>query len=491
MDLDRKPNILVFVLDTLRPDVLSCYPGSDGANTPHIDEIADTGLLFERAFSVGPNTEISHAGLFTGKYPSETGMVGRDSMMPEETPVIADWLRNQGYRTYGISGPGKIRSDLGFDRGFDEYIEPYYETLEPELSIEYLWQAVTNETVGLDFLRTLRNGPDDITNFKLRMIEGELKQTDNQPLFGFINFLTPHTPYDPPRPFKERATSSLNRPEWFLLEWVYTLIGRDLETLNRDDVRSGRVFRAARGKGQPYHADRDWLTDDELDVLWQWYCAEVEYLDHQIGQFYRSIENIADNTIIILTSDHGEHFGEHGLLYHGDFLYDETLHVPLVLSGPGVPKNRRRSDLISLVDLFPAISDLLDIQLSADVSGQSPFSSRTRKAVYAEYGKRDMSESKKASYLRSDQLTDYSFGRKCIRTPDYKLVLRSDELQSLYQLPEETETSDPEIIESLQEKLVDTLGTEFLTANSAVNEVNRAVKKNLQQLGYIQESHYD
>jgi arylsulfatase A-like enzyme len=190
--MDNPPDVLLFVFDTLRPDYLSCYGVPSAVETPNIDKVAAEGTLFKQAFSVGPNTEISHGGLFTGQYPSETGLVGGPHKLPENVTTMASYFSELGYATYGISGPSKIRSDLGFNRGFDTYVEPYYEELNPEISFNYLYRACRDNLVRRDFIRTLFDGPDSLTSLKFDLLQKRLSG-ESRPFFGFVNLLTTHT----------------------------------------------------------------------------------------------------------------------------------------------------------------------------------------------------------------------------------------------------------------------------------------------------------
>lgn len=483
-----QPNVLLFVFDTLRPDFLSCYSSDSRAHTPNLDRFADDGTLFENAFSAGPGTEISHATLFTGQFPSETGLVGGGKTIPETIPSLPERFSRAGYETYGISGPGKIRSDLGFDRGFDEYVEPYYENLKPSLSLEYLRSAAADPLAARDFLRTLRSGPDSLTSLKFDLLRRRLDDADG-PVFAFANFLTAHAPYDPPRPHKRRATPSLSRSRIYALDLLKSMLGLESETVEEPDVRSEHVLRAANCLGQPFYVDPDWLTDRELEIIREWYAACVEYLDDQFGRFLSFLEQrgVDENTIVAVCADHGEHFGEHGLLYHSDFLYDEVMHVPLVVRGPGVPAADRREDLASLVDLFDTLCSLASVETPESTSSRSLFDGERRDAVFAEYGVRDMSESRKRPALTEEELVPYGRGLKCVRTVDHKLVVRSDGETELYELPDESDRADdPDVENELLGRLSERLGTEFDHFSDPLRgDTDERVRGNLEELGYI------
>lgn len=487
--MDRRPNILLFVYDTLRPDYLSCYNQDSMMQTPNIDRVANDGSLFENAFSAGPGTDISHAALFTGQFPSQTGLVGGGKKIPENLKLLAEHLSKNGYETFGLSGPGKIRSDLGFERGFNEYVEPYYEDLSPDFSGGYLKSAFRDSIIRRDLIRTVREGPDSLTNLKFDIFERFISNS-SEPFFGFANFLTCHAPYNPPRPHKRQATPDLSRGRYYVTDLMKKIMGLEPESIENQNIRTDRVLKASRCLGQPFHADPNWLTDRELGYIRKWYAASVNYLDQRFGHFLEFFNQSGydDNTIIILCSDHGEHLGEHGLLYHGDFLYDEVIQVPLVMSGPGVPPGKRWSKLVSLVDVFDTICDLADIRTPEDITGRSVLSSEKRGHIFAEYGIRDMSKSKKRPHVSKSDLVPYARGLKCIRTTEHKLVLRSDGATELYELPDEDRlvNDDAEVTENLLSIIEETLGLEFIHFSDELNQIAKpGLRENLERLGYI------
>lgn len=482
-----KPNVLFLVFDTLRADYVSTMPDAvDRAETPTLDAFAEEGTLFEQAYSVGPNTEISHGAMFTGQYPSETGLVGGSTTIPDELTLLAEWFREQGYQTFGISGPAKLRSELGFDRGFGRYVEPYREPIEPEPSLEYLKSAATDSLVRKDFLTALRRGTDSVTRLKFDLLQKRIKQTA-EPFFCFANFFTCHAAYDPPRPYKEESTPSLSRPRWFFLEWVNRLLGRESVSINRDDVRADRVLKAAGGAGWEYYGDSNWLTDAELEIVNRWYNASAKYLDDQLDRFLTSLreQGALDETIVVMTSDHGEYLGSHGMLYHGDFLHDEVLHVPLILAGPGVPEGERRSELVSLVDLFPTLCELTGNDPPAFTSGVSLFDA-TRDAVFAEYGISNHDKiGHHQEFLSDEERSAYACGRKLVRTETAKLVVSSDGDEELSVFQETAERDREQLVARLSERIAETLAEEFDYKHDTSDDVDAGVEANLRELGYM------
>jgi len=253
-------------------------------------------------------------------------------------------------------------SEAGYDRGFEEFFEPYYE-MPPYASVEYLKTALSDsERRGpllRELLREIRYGPDSFTSLKFDLLKSGIERSGDRPVFGMANLLSTHRPYDPPRPYKTDVTPELERSQWYLTE---RLFGLD-ERLNDDDVREEHVFHAQTTEGLArYMGDPDYLTDAELEVLQDWYRGGIRYVDAQLDPFIECLERegTLDETVLIVTADHGEFFGEHGLMLHNNYLYDEVRHVPLIVRGPGVPESDRRTDFVSLIDIFDTVCDLID-----------------------------------------------------------------------------------------------------------------------------------
>jgi len=491
-----RPNVLLFVFDTLRPDFLSCYQDTTRVETNTLDQLADDGVLFERAFSAGHHTRISHGSLFTGQYPSENGLITGHASISPESPYLPEHLSVAGYETFGITGPSLISSDYGFERGYDTYLEPYYLDIKPARKREYFETVANDPLVRKDFVRLLRDGEDDLTNLKFNYLERAMNDAGSDPFYGFINFTTVHSDYDPPRPYKEEITEQLedveySRPRWQCFEYLASLFDRSLERLEGENVRPSNVFQAAAGRGGEYHGNQDWLTDEEMEILRTWYAGCLKYLDDQLGQFVEYLKESGqyEDTILLLTSDHGEYFGEHGLLYHGDFLFDQMIHIPLIITGGPVEPDRR-SDLVSHIDVFDTVADLVDIESSPKTTGHSMFGGETRDAIFAEYGVREDygRVSRYSVSLTSEELRQRELGVKCVRTDNYKLTLRSDGSIRLYSLPGETKITDPDaaVRDRLLERLDEELGLDFVESTFVdTDDITAEIEENLEDLGYI------
>lgn len=483
---DEEYNVVVVVCDTLRPDALSCYDGH--VDTPGFDKIASEGTLFQNAYAAGPGSSISHGALFTGRYPSESGIVGQVDIPSEET-TMAEHFRNAGYQTFGIPGPSRIGSDWGYDKGFDAYLEKWRD-IPSSITLDDLQKAIADPTLVAPmpkhFYRMATQGDDKHTGYLVDVFMRKLSKDISDPFFAFANFPFVHAPYDPPRPYKQQATPELDRPPVGVLDY---LSGSE-ERFENEDVRLDRVKEIQTGNGDPkFFADNDWLSDQELAVLRKWYHASVEYLDSHIGRLWDWMEQTdkTDDTIFVILADHGEYLGEHGLLKHMYFHFEEALHVPLIIAGPGVPSGERRTDFVSLVDIFDTICDLAGIDRPVRTSGQSIFKHDRRDAVFAENGIRSLPEFYE-NHLSEQQLDQFKRGRKSIRTNEYLFIQDSEGEYNLYDLPEEEVVDDPPegVVTELRERVFDKLGSEFQSDEGYGNDMDQSVVENLRELGYME-----
>jgi arylsulfatase A-like enzyme len=482
-------NVILCVFDTLRPDYLSCY-GSNRVETPNIDEVGRSGLTVENAFAVGPGTPISHAGLFTGRYPSSSGVTGQYIPLPEDHATMAEWFDRAGYRTMGIAGPSKLASDFGYDRGFDEYFEPYYDIgySNRKPTKQYFKNLLSDWDIFKDGYRTAVRGEIKNTRFKFDYIREWIESTP-RPFFVFANFLEAHAPYHPPAGYRSEFDPQFRESPSFLLEYLFDHHGWH----QNQNIRLDRLAHVQTGDGiGRFLADPSYLNRDEMAVLRKWYAASIKYLDDMFGEFleyYR--RELADDTILVVTADHGEQFGEHGLIAHSHYLFDETLRVPLLLTGPGVEE--LTDEMVSLVDLYPSLSDLAGIEIPDFTDGRSFLEHGGRERVFMEHGQRNVREFREAAhgkFLSDDQLRRFAAGRKAVRTGTHKLVVDSRGESVLYDVTgkTETETTDSELERELQVAISETLSDEYgewPEGDPETYRLDAQVISSLEDLGYI------
>lgn len=347
----NRPNILLIVLDTLRADRLSCY-GHRAATTPHLDAFAAQSVLFERAISPAQWTIPAHGSLFTGEFPSTHGTTQIYDRHAAEQRTVAERLTEAGYTTVGFcNNPllGVVENDL--DRGFgsfynyggilptrprllrrhervDDWLETAVAWLKEQVrSLNGPIQAVFTQN---DFLLGLMMRPWLVSfwerniNFKgntTRSIEdfvGYLRayheQEDAPPLFAYLNLMETHLPYNPPPQFSRKFAPSYHQE------------------------RAARDFMHAFN-----HQTYDWITpviepfsDLQHRVLNEMYDAEVAYEDHLLRSLFAWLDEpeVRDQTLVIITSDHGEGLDHHGYVGHSLVTYEDLIRVPLIVRYP-------------------------------------------------------------------------------------------------------------------------------------------------------------
>lgn len=349
-----KPNVLLIVLDTVRADHLSLY-GYDRRTAPNLERLAKRGVVFQEARSAAPWTLPSHASLFTGRWPLELG-VGDEQPLDRRYPTLAEYLAGHGYATAGfIANTYFCNSWYGLARGFAHY-EDYYE----ENVMVSPAEALRCTGLGRWLLRQLGTAynirSDNAVTQKTaeRINHDFLRWLDRNPgrrFFTFLNYMDAHDPYVPPASFGRHFGRVPETPE-------------DHETLHTWSkfIRA----HAAAPKGERPARDVELIRDAYDDCL--------AYLDEQLGRLFEELDRrgLMDETLVILTSDHGEELGEHGLYGHGVSLYRPELRVPLLMVGPsGVPAGRTLSEPVSLRDVPATVVERLGLTQG------SPFPGRT------------------------------------------------------------------------------------------------------------------
>ncbi|MEM7204021.1 MAG: sulfatase [Planctomycetota bacterium] len=325
------PNVLLIVLDTVRADNLPTY-GYPRATTPSIDRLARDGVVFDRAYATAPWTLPTHASLFTGRYHHETSVDWRQPLDGAH-PTLAELLTAHGYATGGFVG--NLRYCLaiqGLARGFGRYedfqLEPAVALFASKLGSE------AAHALGLRSYRQLvRNDAVTVTDLCLDWLD----TVDDRPFFAFLNYFDAHESYLPPPELVE--TFGPRSPK--LEHW------------------------------QP----RSWLfSKQELQGFIDAYDACILAIDLQIERLLQRLRETGrlDNTLIVVVGDHGEMFGEHEIMGHGNNLYRECLQVPLIFHQPGdaVPSGTRIDQVVSLRDVPATILALLDVD-AAPLGGHS------------------------------------------------------------------------------------------------------------------------
>jgi arylsulfatase A-like enzyme len=404
----KRPNVLLIVMDATRFDVLSAY-GYPQPTTPNLERLAADGVLFENAFASAPWTPPSHASLFTGTYPSVHGVdVNENLYLGEKNRTLAEILSGNGYRSFAVLPDAHLSSNRGFHRGFQEYIETWK---IPYLHLEYDWLVALGRNVIV--------GKDKRSYYTSRVVRRWLRNHDSRekPFFVFVNYKTAHNSYPAPRPYRKAFE------------------------VNVKNVDRAKALYYSKKGGYSYIARRLELTEEEFLLVKSWYCGAVAYMDSQIGSLIDHLKQAGayDDTLVIVTADHGECFGEHHLAYHLFCLYDALIHVPLIMSCPSLlPKGKKVSEMVSLTDVLPTIMEVLNSRESQDhLQGTSlvPFDGRSyHDEVYAEFGRPLYMLKRLAGEFPGHNFQAVDRALQCIRTKDYKLIVGSDGSEEIYNL---------------------------------------------------------
>jgi arylsulfatase A-like enzyme len=317
----RRPNVVLVVFDTLRADYTEPY-GATGVHTPNFSRLAGKSLTFTNAFAPTSWTRPSVVTMLTGLHETRHGTVTIEDKLAGSVPYLPEILHDSGYRTVCISMNGHVTPQWGFDRGFDAF-EDLSARREQILAAHPTPEGYLNEIWD----RHVAPG-----------IAG-----DDGPFFLYLHEIDPHGPYAPRPPFDAMyPTVYSGHPE--------------IEADNINLVRLGLTE----------------LSAQDIAYLETRYRGEVSFVDAALGAIMDRLERdgLAGDTILIVTSDHGEEFGEHGGIGHMVTLYDEMLRVPLIWSRPGTIRAGREASSAGLIDAAPTLLGLLGIVPPPSMEGR-------------------------------------------------------------------------------------------------------------------------
>lgn len=355
-----KPNIIYIFADQWRKQAAG-FMGEDPVITPNIDRFAQENLVFNHALSCTPLCSPHRAALMSGRYPQSTGVytnckIGADVMLSADEVCIGDTLKAAGYQTGYI---GKWHLDLpeqnrcpepesgardwdaytppglkrhGFDfwysyGAYDHHLKPHYWKDTPEMIQVDQWSLEHETDVALDFIRA----------------KGKETEKDNGPFALFVSWNPPHSPFElVPERYKE----------------IYS--GRELSL--RPNVSSEQL---AAHTGEPFESGDEALLRYTRD-----YFAAVSGMDEQFGRIWREVEElgIAENTLIVLSSDHGELMGSHGLMAKHSW-HEESIAIPCLMSWKGTIGQGSTNLLFNSVDIMPTLLGLAGVPVPAAVEG--------------------------------------------------------------------------------------------------------------------------
>jgi len=312
-DASRPPDIVLVAVDTLRADHLGVY-GYDRDTSPNIDALAARGVRFHRAYAQSGWTLASFSSLLTGLYPHQH-RVGRDSYdvarfgrLPPETTTLAEALKAKGYATHAIVNNAFVAPEFRLSQGFDVYD----------------YKGATNDA---------HRSAEEAVSQTIEL----LRQERDEPLFVWLHLMEPHLNYDPPD-----SVDGHKVRDRFWTGTIPEAFGPD----GRNPAGWGDV-----GEG------RTTPVPENLRYTKARYDEEIFGLDVVMGQLVDELDKQDrwGRTMMVLTSDHGEEFWDHGAFEHGHALYGELTRVPLIVAGAGMPEGRTAGAVVEHVDLFQGL----------------------------------------------------------------------------------------------------------------------------------------
>ena len=421
------PNIILLSADSMRADHLGCY-GYPLATSPYMDQIADQGVVCEKMFCPVIPTQPSYTTLYTGQHPITHGVVahGGKAKLAREAPMLPEVLVEAGYTTCAVDT--LLRERKWFARGYEYIIDP---------SIRHIfYAAVTREELNARAIHWMNTVPKG-------------------PFFLFVHYWDPHYPYVPPSDYQDfyDGKNPFDPDNKALDGWWDHPIG-------------------AMAKDTWLRTEKGLVTDS--DYVRALYDREIRYFDDGLKALDDTLEQlcIADNTIVVITADHGESMTEHGVFFDHYGLYDCTLRVPFIIRWPGgeIQKGVQLPDMLQLSDVAPTLLDAAGIRIPSAMEGRSFLNLLT-------------GEQEKGGYDRIVSLESTWQAKWCIRTERYKFILAREPdllgnpLRELYDLEKDPQELDniamtqPELMDSFEKELEEWISDRLKALGKSIDPV--------------------
>jgi arylsulfatase A-like enzyme len=483
-------NIALIVTDTARYD--SILDTQSELST--FDTLQKDGARYTSVFASAPWTLPSHGGLFSGQYSSKHGASAAAKRFPECTSTVVETFENASYETVAVSNNTWVSDEFGFARGFDTF-RKNWQYIQSDVDLG----KIAREEEGFDKVRGVakqlfdgnpivnaanavygqfarKRADDDGAKSTNRWVSDWLDdRDDSDPFFLFINYLEPHLEYRPPEVFAEEylpeGVSYAEAMEVNQDAWSY--IANDVEIAERD-----------------------------FEILEALYHAEIAYLDERIGELRRLLEEAGEweDTIFVVTGDHGENIGDHGLMDHQYSLHDTLIHVPLVIHGGAFTGGKSVDELVQLTDIAPTLLDAAGIdsdEFEEESQGRSfhpDAETEPREYVFAEYmaPQPSMEALEKRVGNLPEEVYEYDRSLRAIRSHDWKLIRGSDGSAELYHVAEDPgelenlASERPENVSELESELDAWLDSFEHADATGDTDMSDATKDRLEDLGYLQ-----
>jgi len=450
--MDEKPNVILITIDCLRADHVSCL-GYNRKTTPNLDKFAKKGILFTQAIANGSSTPMSFPSTLTSTYPL---MYPDYPKISKFRTTLAEVLTKNGYKTAAFHSNPYLSRYYGYDKGFDVF----------EDSFEYDLSSKNDGSKIKDKIKQ-----------KIR----EIISKDNQvyklaeKTYNFLTYLYPdiNIPYETADAINQKAISWLEKNTSRFFTWLHYMDTHHPFVPPKQFYKSS-VYEIKRAEYIICSKNIPIVSHADLQNIINLYDGTIMYVDQTLESLFQKLKklDILDNTFIIVTADHGEEFKEHGEFSHKAKLYDELIHVPLILSAPGLPSNIKIDKPVSLLDLAPTILDYLGLSVRNNFRGKSLLPLiRGEETIWREEGiiSETLSNGGKVALSIEDGYRIISY-----RTKNWKYILNKEknkrELYNLEVDPHETKNlymQEKKIAEKFEKKIVEHLRMEEKTQKLA------------------------
>jgi len=467
-----RPNVVVFILDSVRYDRTS-LADRGASTTPNLRRIADRddGRSFDTAIAHTRYTLPSSASILTGKYPGDHGIGFGSNSLDPSIPTVAEAFRDAGYRTALVSNNSFVSAETGLDRGFDtstflpNSLWGMLDAVGPRSLAKWL-ANIRRHSAGFETDKYRHSGAYLTTELVRQRLDA--LEASAEPFFLYVHYNQPHRPYYPPLRWFDRYSDRFEMSRGEAGDFVMS-------------VHNNLVQKVAEGCQ---------FTEDEWDTLLALYDAGIEYTDTFVGQLFDRIRDRFDDSIVVATADHGEHFGERGALGHKYVLDDALLRVPLVTAGLDIEATAgpvQHTDvmrtLLTEAGADAGIVDGVDLRRETRAAAVSQDAARSLEPLYEVNPEFDATK-----FLSADDGTLPC--RTTLRTATHRYVRGADGTSALFRIPDErTDVSDddPRTAAECDRRLTEWLADHDPVTDGDDSSISAATKSRLQNMGYLEE----
>jgi arylsulfatase A-like enzyme len=374
-----KPNVLLIAVDTLRADHLGAY-GFRGDISPHVDALARRGVRLERYTTVVPTTLASFTSMLTGKHPHTHGVFRNGVHWPDGLEGIPSAFRKGGYETAAFIASYCLSSEFGVAQGFDRFDQNLTVPFESDPNNKLVRPAAEVTAAAVSWLTERRA---------------------DRPFFAMVHYFDPHAPYQPPPPYDTMFDPGYRGP-------VTGSMG-DIDVARR-------LLAASRG-----------VHDANTRHLEALYAGEIRYADDEIGKLLLAVDRLglAGNTLVVLTSDHGETLAEHDDYFnHGPSVYDTEIRIPLIVAGPGIgAAGGTAARPACNIDLAPTLLEYAGLPIQQGFEGHSFLASlRNPEPAPSSAGRLLFAEATKPQSAEQGQRWPNRLKARCVLRGAFKVI---------------------------------------------------------------------